>query len=441
MRRSDERYQRSRMTNGTEGYSGDWRFPLLLSCLAGASTCVGAAVVFLASPEKIEASMGFSLSLAASVMITVSAVSIGPECLEGTYAPGHLEAADGSWYLAQAADRTWYWGPWNLSLLLLRLAYFGLGCLGYYLLSKLLVSLPEPESFVAATASSRQLSMPGLSSPTKKLKVGDGEDNLEEGLQDLVEPIDEDHGLDEDDEDSEEEERRSLLFVPQLPTHHQRLSKRRDWSSNSTNHSTPSKNAKSHGSKHSEGSPCPSSPVARRTPVSVRGRRATSRGAKDEESQRRRKSWRVAMLLFVSLLCHNFPEGLAVVASTVESPELGVTVAFGILVHNIPEGIAIAVPCMAARPDAPWLAFWLASISGLAEPLGAAVALGVLRQASLPLENVLACVAGIMCTVAALELYPEAISHAARNRNPQSVAVGTVLGALLMLATEWYLPS
>jgi ZIP family zinc transporter len=80
-------------------------------------------------------------------------------------------------------------------------------------------------------------------------------------------------------------------------------------------------------------------------------------------------------------------DSLAVVASTVESKQLGVTVAIGILIHNIPEGIAIAVPCIAARPEA-----W---------------PLGFLKYGRLPLENVLACVAGIMCMVAVLELYLE----------------------------------
>ena len=67
------------------------------------------------------------------------------------------------------------------------------------------------------------------------------------------------------------------------------------------------------------------------------------------------------------------------------------------------------VPCIVARPDRPWLAFWLASISGLAEPLGAIVALSLLRHTKLDLENILAFVAGVMITVALWELYPEAI--------------------------------
>merc|ERR1712032_257049 len=99
----------------------------------------------------------------------------------------------------------------------------------------------------------------------------------------------------------------------------------------------------------------------------------------DLTTQSSRRAWRVAILLFISLLIHNFPEGLAVAASTIQSDRLGFTVMVGIMIHNIPEGIAIAIPCLAARPDWPWLAFLLASVSGLAEPAGAFVTILFLR--------------------------------------------------------------
>ena len=122
------------------------------------------------------------------------------------------------------------------------------------------------------------------------------------------------------------------------------------------------------------------------------------------------------------------------------------TVTVGIMIHNIPEGIAIAIPCLAARPDQPWLSFILASISGLAEPMGAFVALLFLRdvkgtdekRAILNLENILSFVAGIMIMVALWELFPEAKRHAKETK--KYFWYGTFTGIIVMVLTELYLP-
>lgn len=134
------------------------------------------------------------------------------------------------------------------------------------------------------------------------------------------------------------------------------------------------------------------------------------------------------------------------------SPRLGWTTTLAIALHNIPEGVAIAIPCIAARPDAPWLAFLLASASGLAEPLGAGIAIwilngrtsvtttttdGILLGMIFNMKNVLAFVAGIMIMVAVIELFPEAKRHMKQDRWPG--IAGTFLGIVIMLASDAYL--
>ena len=167
----------------------------------------------------------------------------------------------------------------------------------------------------------------------------------------------------------------------------------------------------------------------------------------DDVSDRRR-AWRLTLVLFATLLLHNFPEGLAVAASAVHSPRLGQTTAVAIALHNIPEGLVISVPCLAARPDAKWLAIGLATLSGLAEPLGAWVALTLWQQpqqqelvaaatTTTSLPHVLALVGGIMSAVALRELFPEAWWYAQKDdHNYTPLVSGVVLGAVLMVATE-----
>ena len=351
----------------------------MLSCLAGASTCVGAAIVFVWDASQIQQSMPFSLSLAASVMITVSVISILPECLEGVI---EIEK--------------WQFVMVDVGKLSQRVFSFLLGCASYWMLSKLLQAFPEPETLLF------------------------GKSKIEN---DTIKEDDEEQGLVANDE------LRNTNNTRPKSSPNQRIRR------SSTTNRQLSRNTTSD-----------SLAVSRTSSIESTDSQISEFQVKEDSKKR---SWRVAMLLFVSLLCHNFPEGLAVAASSIESRQLGITVAIGILIHNIPEGIAIAVPCIAARPDQKWLAFWLASVSGLAEPLGAMVALGVLQNEkykNLSLENVLASVAGIMCAVAALELYPEAYRSKAYSnqqsdeQHNRSIALGTVCGMAIMVATEWYLP-
>lgn len=150
-----------------------------------------------------------------------------------------------------------------------------------------------------------------------------------------------------------------------------------------------------------------------------------------EKDQRRSK--RLALLLFLSLTAHNFPEGFAVAVSAFSSMRLGVVIAIAIAVHNIPEGIAICVSDYAATQDK-WHAVMMASASGLTEPLGALVAVLLLQQFITPhlLELLLVFVAGIMCYVAIVELLPAAL----KAKEPGLLGLGLATGILVMAVTS-----
>ena len=366
-----------------DAYNSPW-MPLYLSCLAGASTCLGAAIVFWHPQRKSIGpnTMSFSLALAGSVMITVSVLSLGPECLKDTSIEGNYQIL-----------------PLWSRMFLERLISFGLGCLVYRLLSYF--TFPDPEDLALEFQSNDDPDSPLSShhdgrehhdSSTKKSPKLTVRSRKASQQQMSTNSVDSSDSF-VDEEKDEQQQQVLLLEKPDYEKSTSSISLSQ-WSS----------------------------------------------GA-DLQSAEQRRAWRVAMLLFVSLLIHNFPEGLAVAASSVQSTKLGMAVTFGIMIHNIPEGICIAVPCLAARPDRPWLAFLLASGSGLAEPLGAALALLVLRNttAILPMENVLAFVAAIMVMVAVCELFPEAKRHTEQGK--EYFVAGTITGILIMAATELYLPS
>ena len=54
-------------------------------------------------------------------------------------------------------------------------------------------------------------------------------------------------------------------------------------------------------------------------------------------------------MIFISILLHNLPEGLAIGSSFISEEALGITLAIVIGLHNIPEGLATALSLAGAR--------------------------------------------------------------------------------------------
>ena len=157
------------------------------------------------------------------------------------------------------------------------------------------------------------------------------------------------------------------------------------------------------------------------------------RGVEDMEKPviRRKSLYRVGVLVALTLVLHNFPEGIAVFTSAMTS---GLTVAIpitvAIAIHNIPEGIAVSVPIYHATGNKQ-KAFWFSFLSGLAEPLGALVAFLFLMPYWSPLVNgiVMAAVAGIMVYISLDELLPTAEKYGEHHLSISGLIAGMVVMA------------
>ena len=426
-------------SNGGNKGNGEMDYmPLYMSLIAGMSTCLGAAWVLFqrtsdtkgrSGPVVPPSTMCFSLALAGSVMITVSVVSIIPECMR--------EEVDED----PAPEGYRMIKLWSTKFLY-RILFHAIGYILYFLLAKF--AFPEPDEILGFThqplqdkdqngnESGEEIAL--LDHPSRQItSAGSNTSNT-----------------------SDVEENRAVPTSSKKTARNRRMDKGVVLSNSSisfdaadadsTNKAIDRDSSSTHASNHTtiDNTEDDGNDKDKKPQDFFRSLSRYSSGA-DLDTQESRRAWRVAMLLFVSLTVHNFPEGLAVAASAMESKELGIKVMIGIMVHNIPEGVSIAVPCLAARPDSPWLAFWLSAFSGLAEPFGAFVALFALRnidnrgEASeiINMENVLAFVAGIMIMVALAELFPEAKRHT--KEGYFYFWAGTIAGIVLMLATELYL--
>lgn len=140
---------------------------------------------------------------------------------------------------------------------------------------------------------------------------------------------------------------------------------------------------------------------------------------------------RSGVLLAAVVALHNLPEGLATFISTLKDPAGGITLAVAIAIHNIPEGLAVAAPIYAATRSRLQAMVW-ATLSGLAEPLGAVLGYLALRAVLPPeyLEISLALVAGMMLAVSFLELLPAARRY---QTHYSQTLVGFFLGAVVMV--------
>lgn len=118
---------------------------------------------------------------------------------------------------------------------------------------------------------------------------------------------------------------------------------------------------------------------------------------------------RSGILFALAIGVHNFPEGMATFAAGINSLTLGIPIAIAVALHNIPEGITVSVPIYHATGSRK-KAFKYSMLSGLAEPIGAGIAMLILYPflSDTLLSILFAAVAGTMVFVAFDELLPMA---------------------------------
>jgi len=148
---------------------------------------------------------------------------------------------------------------------------------------------------------------------------------------------------------------------------------------------------------------------------------------------------RTGSLLAVGIAIHNFPEGFVTMTGSLQSLELGLLLAVAIAFHNIPEGLSVAIPIYTASGNKK-KAFTLSFLSGLAEPIGAIIAVVVLFTLGTVnpdiIELSLAFVAGIMMFISIDELLPSAYESCNENGDTSHIiTIGIIAGLAIILLT------
>lgn len=134
-------------------------------------------------------------------------------------------------------------------------------------------------------------------------------------------------------------------------------------------------------------------------------------------------------LFVLAIVLHNFPEGMAIgVSFSKADMTVGLPLTTAIAIQDIPEGLAVAFALRANGMTA-GRATLLAAASGLMEPLGALVGVGMSSGMALAYPMSLGLAAGAMIFVVSHEVIPETHRH-----GHQTVAtLGLMAGFAVMM--------
>lgn len=139
-----------------------------------------------------------------------------------------------------------------------------------------------------------------------------------------------------------------------------------------------------------------------------------------------------AWLFVFAIALHNLPEGMAVGVSFAQGDlSVGLPLATAIALQDIPEGLAVALTLRAAG-FTPGFAVMVAALSGLLEPVGALLGVGLAGGMLVAYPVGLGLAAGAMLFVVSHEVIPE--TH--RNGHQTIATLGLMVGFALMMILD-----
>ena len=140
---------------------------------------------------------------------------------------------------------------------------------------------------------------------------------------------------------------------------------------------------------------------------------------------------RIWLFVFAVAL-HNLPEGMAIGSSFAQNDlSVGLPIAIAIALQDIPEGLAVALALRNADVSA-GKAVLIAAASGLLEPLGALIGVGLSGGLAIAYPTGLGLAAGAMIFVVSHEVIPE--TH--RNGHQTPATLGLMFGFALMMVLD-----
>lgn len=149
---------------------------------------------------------------------------------------------------------------------------------------------------------------------------------------------------------------------------------------------------------------------------------------------------KIAFIVFCSISFHSFVEGMATFLLVLASPWIAVPLLMSVIAHNFPEGMTIGALFNRVRETMGLKrALVYSGMSSLFEPIGAFVAyLFIMHYSSPVLTSLLrAFLAGLIVATALNELIPNSQLDKPRKVSVNSIVAGMFVMALVLVAGAW----
>lgn len=140
---------------------------------------------------------------------------------------------------------------------------------------------------------------------------------------------------------------------------------------------------------------------------------------------------KVAFLMALGLMLHNFPEGIIMGFGFVKEANLGIKMSLLISIHDMPEGIAIAAPLIASGVGG-FRILWYAFLVALPTAIGAwiGILIGAISHAFL--GYCIAFASGVMLYVVFGQMIPESNELCSDYRNAVTILAGIIFGFIMI---------
>jgi len=139
---------------------------------------------------------------------------------------------------------------------------------------------------------------------------------------------------------------------------------------------------------------------------------------------------KVAFMVAIGIMIHNFPEGLVMGFGFINGDSLGLKMSLIIAIHDVPEGLAVAAPLMLSGIKGKKIIFY-AFLTALPTAVGAWIGIYIGSISIEILGGALAFASGVMLYVVYGEMIPESRKLWAGTTSTLGILLGMIVGLVM----------